>query len=134
MYPDIDALMQRARRARESAYAPYSRFTVGAALLAEDGTIFEAANVENASYGLAMCAERAAVFAAVSAGRRRFLAIAVAGPETAACAPCGACRQVLSEFNPELPVAYTTGAGIARATLTELLPAAFGPRSVEPAT
>jgi cytidine deaminase len=87
---------------RERAYAPYSKFKVGAALLTPDGTIISGANVENASYGLTICAERSAIFAAVAAGKKEFIAVAIA--TTGGAAPCGACRQVLSEFAPALPI------------------------------
>jgi cytidine deaminase len=123
-------LLRRAREARAHAYAPYSRFQVGAALLADDGRIFAGCNVENASYGLGNCAERVAIGTAVSQGARSFVAIAVTGPENAtACAPCGACRQVLSEFGPELPVIMPAGGpdGYTVQTIGELLPGAFGP-------
>ncbi|HEV3152587.1 MAG TPA: cytidine deaminase [Candidatus Baltobacteraceae bacterium] len=129
---ELDALVERARAARERAYAPYSKFAVGAALLCDDGAIVEGVNVENASYGLSMCAERSAVFAAVAGGRRAFQAIAIAGPGSTATAPCGACRQVLNEFNPSLAVAYAGPDGVVRTTLDRLLPAAFGPQSLEP--
>ncbi len=124
-------IMGRARRARERAYAPYSTFAVGAAIVAEDGSVFEGVNVENASYGLAICAERSAAVSAVSAGHRKLQAIAIAGPESAVTAPCGACRQFLSEFNPQLTVAYTTPAGVTVTTLDRLLPDAFGPKQVK---
>jgi cytidine deaminase len=126
-----EELLQKAREVRENAYAPYSRFLVGAALVAEDGTVFTGANVENASYGLAICAERSAAVAAVAAGHRDFRAIAVAGPETAATAPCGACRQFLNEFNPQLIVAFTTPGGMQVTTLDKLLPDSFGPKSFD---
>ena len=116
---------------RGRAYAPYSRFAVGAAILCQDGSIFEGANVENASFGLSMCAERSALFSAVSAGHRRFLAIAVAGPPQTATAPCGACRQALCEFNPALQLVYTTVDGIAETTLDRLLPAAFSANALD---
>ena len=123
------ALLERAREARANAYAPYSRFQVGAALLADDGRVFTGCNVENASYGLANCAERVALGTAVAEGARSFVAIAVTGPEDAtACAPCGACRQVLSEFGPDLPVIMPGGAdGYTVETMGSLLPGAFGP-------
>ncbi len=120
-----DELVAAARAARGGAYAPYSRFAVGAALLCADGSVVAGANVENASYGLTMCAERTAVFAAAASGRREFVAIAVAGPDGVTTAPCGACRQVLAEFGPALRVLYTTPGGVAVAPLEELLPAAF---------
>lgn len=114
-----------AERARSSAYAPYSRFRVGAALEAADGRIFLGANVENASYGLSVCAERVALWNAVSAGAREFVALAVAGPKGRAVTPCGACRQVLAEFG-DLEVRYRgTGGRIARRRLRALLPEAF---------
>lgn len=129
---EFDALVARAREARKNAYAPYSGFAVGAALLCRDGSVFEGANVENASYGLSMCAERNAVAAALGAGRRDFRAIAVAGPENAITAPCGACRQVLSEFGPAIDVLFTTPGGSTQTTLDRLLPHAFGPLSLDP--
>jgi cytidine deaminase len=120
-----DELVAAARAACEHAYAPYSAFAVGAALLCDDGTLVTACNVENASYGLSMCAERAAVFGAVATGRRRFSALAVASASTSPTPPCGACRQVLAEFAPSLRVLYTHGAEVLASTLAELLPAAF---------
>jgi cytidine deaminase len=124
-------LVRVAVEARRNAYAPYSGFAVGAALLAEDGRIFTGCNVENASYGLTVCAERVALFKAVSEGARRFLALAVACGE-GACAPCGACRQVLYEFAPDLLVIMADGEGKSwcRAKLSELLPRGFGPKDL----
>jgi len=119
------ALLAAARDARARAYAPYSEFAIGAALLCADGSVVTAANVENASYGLSMCAERAAVFAAVSAGVTSFEAVAIAGPENATIPPCGACRQVLAEFAPRLRVIYATEQGYEAASLETLLPAQF---------
>jgi cytidine deaminase len=126
-----DELVARAIAMRERAYAPYSNFTVGAALETEDGTIFGGANVENASYGLAICAERTAAVSAVAAGHRTFRAIAIAGPESTVTAPCGACRQFLNEFNPQLEVSYTTPDGVKVTTLDQLLSDAFGPKNLQ---
>jgi cytidine deaminase len=125
--PDLDGLLSAAREARERAYAPYSNFRVGAALDTGDGNVIVGSNVENASYGLSMCAERAAIFAAVSAGFRDFTAIAIAGPEGALTSPCGACRQVLAEFNPTMTVVFTAPSGEVETTVAELLPYSFGP-------
>ena len=98
-YTDYHKLIEAARQASSGSYSPYSRFRVGAALACSDGSIFSGVNIENRSFGLTICAERAAVFAAVSAGRRDFEAIAVYSPDAAyPIPPCGACRQVLSEF------------------------------------
>ena len=118
-------LFSAAREARAHAHAPYSKFTVGAALACDDGTIVTAANVENASYGLSMCAERSAVFAAVAGGRTHFSAIAIAGPDGVTVPPCGACRQVLVEFAPQLRVSYASGESYVTTTLDVLLPATF---------
>jgi cytidine deaminase len=116
---------------RQRAYAPYSRFTVGAALLAADGTIYAGCNVENASFGLTICAERNAVVHAVASGSRKFVAIAVATEN--GVSPCGACRQVLSEFNPRLPVLMLDAAGHRQElNLSQLLPHAFGPEQLPP--
>jgi cytidine deaminase len=121
-------LLARARAARANAYVPYSRFPVGAALLAADGRIFTGVNVENASYGLANCAERTAVFKAVSEGVKDFAAIAVTGPEDdVECPPCGACRQVLFEFGPEMVLVTPDGGGFRAYTVGELLPGGFSP-------
>ena len=127
--PDLRArLLQSAIQAQSFAYAPYSRFPVGAALLCEHGQIFCGCNVENASYGLTICAERAALFGAVAQGVRRFRAVFIAAPTEGPVAPCGACRQVLTEFAPDLLV-YSRGRGgeIARWRLDDLLPRAMGP-------
>jgi cytidine deaminase len=123
-------LLDRAREVRANAYAPYSRFPVGAALLAPDGRVFTGCNVENASYGLTNCAERVAIGKAVSEGVQAFVAVAVTGPEdTVAAAPCGACRQVLSEFGPDLPVIMPAQGepGYVVEFIGGLLPGAFGP-------
>jgi cytidine deaminase len=131
------ALLAAARAARAGAYAPYSGFAVGAALLTEDGTVVTGANVENASYGLSMCAERVAVFAAVAAGHRSFRAIAVAGPGAAPVTPCGACRQVLREFplgtGLTVLAAGEAGDDVLELPLGELLPHGFGPEQLDAA-
>ncbi len=110
------------------SYCPYSHFPVGAALLCEDGTVFTGCNVENAAYGHSICAERTALVKAVSEGRRRgFVKLAVAGLSEDYCWPCGACRQMLWEFAPELEVLCANREGeIGRAMLRELLPHGFG--------
>lgn len=121
-----DPLVVAARAVQRRAYAPYSKFHVGCALEAEDGTVFVGCNVENASYGLTICAERAAVCAAVSAGAHRFRRVVVVSDADPPAAPCGACRQVLAEFGPALRV---DGVGPARSiswTIADLLPSAFG--------
>ena len=116
--------------ARDTAYAPYSKFLVGAALLATNGEVFTGCNVENASYGLTICAERTAVFKAVSAGVQTFSAIAIS--VLGSGSPCGACRQVLNEFNPDLQVYLADENGMVthETTLAVLLPRAFGPENL----
>ena len=125
---EVERLEAAAREARDRAYAPYSGFQVGAALLTDDGRIFTGANVENASYGLSMCAERTAAFRAASEGVRRLVAVAVAASNEEPTWPCGACRQVLWEFGPDM-VVVSEGAGGRREErrLADLLPDAFGP-------
>jgi cytidine deaminase len=125
---DREALVAAAGEARERAYAPYSGFQVGAALLSDDGSRFTGANVENASYGLSMCAERTAVFHAVAQGVRRLRAVAVVASNDEPTWPCGACRQVLYEFGPDLIVISEGQDGRREErSLAELLPEAFGP-------
>jgi cytidine deaminase len=120
---DWDSLVEAAWRAREMAYAPYSNFHVGAALLATDGRVFSGCNVENISYGLTNCAERVAIGAAVAAGVREFLAVAVVADTGVPISPCGACRQVLAEFGvPVVMLANRTTREQFR--LEELLPRA----------
>lgn len=121
------ALLDAAIAARGGSYSPYSRFAVGAALRDRDGRIWTGANVENASYGLGMCAERTAIFNAVASGARGFDAVAVAGPDGTVTLPCGACRQVLWEFGPEMQVVYAEDGAPQRIALAALLPHAFGP-------
>ena len=130
-HPLLGELVAAALSARNQAYAPYSKFLVGAALLSEDVRIFTGCNVENASYGLTICAERNAVFAAVAAGCRTFTHIVIATDTPQPTPPCGACRQVLFEFSPNLIIGLATPAGLqSRHTLGELLPGAFGPKSL----
>jgi cytidine deaminase len=121
-----DSLIQQAIRAGENAYAPYSNYKVGAALLTTDGKVFQGCNVENASYGPSMCAERVAVFKAVSEGYKEFQAIAVATVNGGT--PCGVCRQVLREFAPNLIVIVSdVESNYQVLTLPDLLPHSFGP-------
>lgn len=125
---DWDALVSRARAVRENAHAPYSNYQVGAALLTSSGAVHVGCNVENASYGLTVCAERTAIASMVAAGDRDPIAIAImtAGPE--AGSPCGMCRQVLAEFAMDLPVRLVTSdprTAATNTTLAELLPLAF---------
>jgi cytidine deaminase len=116
-------LLKAALEARDKAYAPYSRFAVGAALLTASGAIFTGANVENVSLGLTICAERAAVSAAITGGEKDFVAIGVVSDSEEPAVPCGACRQVLAEFNPTMAIITSTvGGRIQEFHLDELLP------------
>jgi cytidine deaminase len=134
MTPDPSDLLAAAVTARDRAYAPYSRFSVGAALRTPAGTVFTGANVENASYGLSMCAERVAIYHALSAGEREFDAVAVTGPEGVLAMPCGACRQVLHEFGPGMDVIFADAGQLRSMPLSSLLPEAFGGERLEAAT
>lgn len=121
-----DSLIAAARSAREYAYAPHSGFRVGAALVAEDGTVVTGCNVESASYGLTMCAERVAIFKGVSEGRTRFTAVAVVADTDRLTPPCGACRQLLWEFAPQATVTLANLKGLtATYTAKELIPYGF---------
>ncbi len=122
---EIQKLMDYAIKARENAYSPYSHFAVGAALLCEDGTLFEGCNIENASYGLTNCAERTAIFKAVSEGHIKFKALAVVADTEGPCAPCGACRQVMAEFKIPLIIMGNLMGNIKIVTIEELLPFSF---------
>lgn len=127
---DAKELMKIARKARQNAYAPYSHFAVGAALLAESGRVYTGCNIENASYGLTCCAERNAIFAAVGAGERRFKMLAVAADSPEPVAPCGACRQVIAEFGIPLVVMGNLKESTKTMTAEELLPYGFGQESM----
>jgi cytidine deaminase len=124
---------QAARQAATYSYSPYSKFAVGATVVAEDGTLFSGCNVENSSYGLSICAERNAIFCAVAAGYRRFLAVVVYTPTQHATTPCGACRQVISEFaaTPTMTILCLCDTDHRREMpLDAMLPFAFGPENV----
>ncbi len=119
-------LINLAKAASGKAYAPYSRFCVGAALECSDGKVYCGCNIENASYGMTICAERAAVCNAVSDGHRNFVRIAIVADSQDYCVPCGACRQVLAEFSPDMEVLYVRSDGrYVSYRLRNLLPAAF---------
>ena len=128
-----DELTKVAHEAKVRAYAPYSGFRVGAALETESGRVFSGCNVENASYGLTVCAERVAVGAAVAAGHRRFRRIVIVADGDEAVAPCGACRQVLREFGAGLDVLSVSEAGNRGWALTELIPEPFSGADLESA-
>jgi len=120
-------LISEAEKARKRAYTPYSKFKVGAAVLSVDGRIFTGCNIENASFGLTVCAERVAIFKAISEGSTKFEAIAVVGDTDKPCSPCGACRQVISEFNEDIPLIMANLKGDVKIKkIKELLPEAFG--------
>jgi len=123
---EVEKLVKEAERALNNAYAPYSNYKVASALLCKDGRVFTGVNVENASYGLTMCAERVSVFKAVSEGCKEFTAIAIVSEDSSIPPfPCGACRQVLAEFGLDLIVIVKTKDGIIQKTLKELLPYSF---------
>ncbi len=124
--PKYRQLILRSEKARELAYAPYSKFAVGAALLTSGGKIYEGANIENASYSLTICAERSAVIKAVLNGERKFAAIAVIGPvNNRGIYPCGACLQVLAEFSPEMKIVLKIKGKWQVRKLKQLLPGIF---------
>lgn len=126
----VARLIRAARAVQERAYAPYSHFRVGAALLGEDGTVYTGCNVENASYGLTICAERNAIFHAVACGCRHFTALLITGDSKDLTAPCGACRQVMAEFSiPEIILARPDDS-YETFTLQQLLPLTFDESSM----
>lgn len=130
--PDFDALFAAAKDAQARAYAPYSQFRVGAALLADDGTVYSGCNVENAAYPSGTCAEQGAISAMIAGGGLRIVALLVYGEGAELVTPCGACRQRIREFaESEMPVAIAGPEGIrARFSLAALLPASFGPANL----
>ena len=130
----IEALVDAAREAETRAIAPYSKFTVGAALRTADGTVVTGCNIENATYGLTMCAERVALFKALSDGHRTFTAIAVTASASAApTPPCGSCRQLMWEYCGDIPVIMANVSAVTmRTTLGALFPEPFGPENLKP--
>ena len=125
-----EELLSLARLAMQRSYSPYSHFKVGACLLAEDGRVFQGCNIENASFGVTNCAERTALFKAVSEGALAFTAIAIAS-KTGPAYPCGVCRQALNEFSPDIRVLVTWDDGqVEKTTLPNLLPCSFGPKQL----
>ena len=125
-------VMEESKIARENAYVPYSKFKVGAALLTKEGKIYHGCNIENASFGMTNCAERTAIFKAVSEGIRDFASLAVVADTDGPVSPCGACRQVIAEFcEPNMPVYLINLKGdLQETTVAELLPGAFSPEDL----
>ncbi len=123
---NYEKLIKVAEKARKRAYTPYSKFKVGAAILSSDGKIFTGCNIENASFGLTVCAERVAILKAISEGSSKFEAIAIVGDTNRPCSPCGACRQVISEFGKDIKIImYNLKGDIKIKKIDELLPEAF---------
>lgn len=129
---DKNLLIEEAKKARSQAYVPYSKFEVGAAILTNNGEVIHGCNVENASYGLTNCAERTAIFKAVSEGKKQFAAIAIVADTKRPVPPCGACRQVMAEFfDGDTPVYLSNLQGdLQETTVKELLPGAFTPEDL----
>lgn len=127
---DAHELVQQARQAAESAYAPYSQFRVGAVVIADDGRLFSGVNVENAAYGSTVCAEAAAIAAAATAGVRKIDTVAVGCLDVAECYPCGNCRQLMREFAVGAVLVQDGAGGVREHTLEDLLPHSFGPESL----
>lgn len=122
---DVQQLIECAIEARQQSYSPYSNFAVGAALLCEDGTIYKGCNIENASYGLTNCAERTAIFKAISEGHRKFKALAVVADTEGPCSPCGACRQVMKEFKIPTIIMANLKENMEIVSIEDLLPFSF---------
>jgi cytidine deaminase len=130
--PIVQEMRAAARAAMRNAYCRYSKFRVGAAVLTDEGEIFAGCNVENASYGLTMCAERNAIFQAVAKGRQKITAVVVVTPTKTLTPPCGACRQVINEFGPKAEVfIFGSGKTGRKINLSKLLPDAFGPLNLK---
>jgi cytidine deaminase len=132
MLVNIEKLIEEAKKAREKAYIPYSKFGVGAALLTTDGKVYHGCNIENAAYSMCNCGERTALFSAYAQGDRDFQAMVVVADTERPCSPCGACRQVISELCPkDMKVVLTNLKGdILELTVEELLPGAFSPEDL----
>ena len=131
MKEEFEKLVKEAEKVRKKAYTPYSKFKVGAAVLSADGKIFTGCNIENASFGMSVCAERVAIFKAISEGSTEFEAIAVIGDTDKPCSPCGACRQVISEFGEDIPLIMANLKGDVKIKkIRELLPEAFGKKDL----
>ncbi len=130
---NIEKLIEEAKKAREKAYVPYSKFGVGAALLTKDGKIYHGCNIENAAYSMCNCGERSALFSAYSQGDRDFTMMAVVADTDRPCSPCGACRQVISELCPQdMKVVLTNLKGdVQEITVAELLPGAFSSEDLD---
>ena len=129
----LEEMERRARAVSQKAYSPYSNFRVGAAVLTADGQICAGCNVENASYGLTICAERNAIFQMISQANQQIMAVVIYTPTPGPSAPCGACRQVINEFGPDaLVVSVCDGPDRLMQRLSELLPDAFGPANLKP--
>ncbi|MBI1811497.1 MAG: cytidine deaminase [Nitrospirae bacterium] len=122
---DIDKLVNEAKAARKKAFAPYSKFTVGAALITNDGKIYHGCNIENPSLMLSFCAERAALINALVEGEKKFKALAIVSGNKDYCFPCGACRQMLAEFAPDIEIYLISEKGIKKFSISELLPHQF---------
>lgn len=135
MSSNVELMAKKACEVMQHAYAPYSKYKVGACVEAEDGTLFVGCNVENAAYGLTNCAERSAIFSLISAGKKKIVALAVVGSGDELCTPCGACRQVIREFaDPDAPIYLCdprTQRVVETTNIATLLPKSFGPEFLE---